>query len=94
MKSTPHPVRPTCPRCRSALLRTQRSFFDRVISLAVPVRRYSCASGGCGWQGLIRRPAAFPVEGVWDNPGVRDQVIEASRMPRGGFGSAPRPGGD
>jgi hypothetical protein len=71
-------------------MRTRRSFVDRAISLIVPVRRYSCAAGGCGWQGLLRRPRASPVEGVWDNASVRDQVIGAARM-RGGMGG-PRQG--
>lgn len=40
-----------CPRCGSDLRRTHRRLRDRLISLYVPVRRYGCRNGDCGWQG-------------------------------------------
>jgi len=34
--------------------RVERHFLDRVISLAVPVRRYRCVAPRCGWEGTLR----------------------------------------
>lgn len=41
-----------CPRCSGPIHRVHRHTIDRLISLYVPVRRYSCASAQCGWRGL------------------------------------------
>jgi hypothetical protein len=41
-----------CPRCGSTLHRIHRRFLDRVLSLAVPVRRYHCDNRECHWRGL------------------------------------------
>ncbi len=39
-----------CPRCREHdLIRIQRQRSDRVLSLAMPVRRYACRN--CTWEG-------------------------------------------
>jgi hypothetical protein len=51
-----HPPDPElrCPRCRGALVRVRRTFFDRLVSLVVPRRRYRCRAIGCGWEGTLR----------------------------------------
>ena len=42
-----------CPHCGGATLhRVHRHFLDRVISLAVPMRRYYCANRDCQWSGM------------------------------------------
>lgn len=47
-------ARMPCPRCRLEMERVERHFLDRVISLAVPVRRYRCVAPRCGWEGTLR----------------------------------------
>lgn len=43
----------TCPNCKSSYLdRVQRRVIDRVIGLAVPLKRYHC--GSCGWEGNLK----------------------------------------
>jgi hypothetical protein len=47
---------PRCPRCGSDLHRIRRRWRDRVANVFVPVRRYQCKNGECGWRGLrVRR---------------------------------------
>jgi hypothetical protein len=41
-----------CPRCNGPIHRIHRHAADRLISLYVPVRRYSCANNQCRWHGL------------------------------------------
>jgi len=50
--NTPALVDTHCPRCGGGLQRVHRRFFDRVISIFVPVRRYRCPNRGCGWMGV------------------------------------------
>lgn len=40
----------TCPRCGSQVLAVHRRWFDRVISLFVPLRRYTCDEDDCGFS--------------------------------------------
>ena len=35
------------------LIRVQRRFIDRLISLVRPRYRYRCRSMGCGWEGSL-----------------------------------------
>lgn len=43
----------TCPNCKSTYLdRVQRRIVDRVIGLAIPLKRYHC--GSCGWEGNLK----------------------------------------
>lgn len=46
-----------CPKCSGPLQRTHRTFFDRLIALAlqIPLRRYHCINESCRWHGLRRR---------------------------------------
>jgi predicted RNA-binding Zn-ribbon protein involved in translation (DUF1610 family) len=41
-----------CPRCGNDLIRVHRHAADRLLNLFVPVRRYRCKDGSCGWSGL------------------------------------------
>ncbi len=38
----------TCPRCGSQVLAVHRRWYDRVGSLFVPLRRYTCDEDTCG----------------------------------------------
>lgn len=43
----------SCPHCGSSYLdRVQRRVIDKVVALAVPLKRYRCES--CGWQGNLK----------------------------------------
>jgi len=41
-----------CPRCGSGLHRVHRRWYDRLLDLYVPVRRYQCEDPDCRWRGL------------------------------------------
>lgn len=41
-----------CPWCSGHIHRVHRHAVDRLISLYVPVRRYSCENDQCRWHGL------------------------------------------
>ncbi len=41
-----------CPRCGGSVHRIHRRWIDRVVSVVLPVRRYSCRDHDCGWRGL------------------------------------------
>jgi hypothetical protein len=41
-----------CPRCGSDLRRIRRTRADRLLSIAVPVRRFRCSNEVCHWEGL------------------------------------------
>lgn len=45
-----------CPRCKGPVDRVRRRFFDRLVSLVRPVRRYRCRAKGwdCDWEGTLR----------------------------------------
>jgi len=43
-----------CPHCAGAIERVARGWPDRLLSLWIPVRRYRCLSGFCGWDGILR----------------------------------------
>lgn len=49
------PTGRSCPRCQRRTDRVARRWFDRILSLFMPVVRYRCASPGCGWEGLLMR---------------------------------------
>jgi len=46
-----------CPRCGGNIHRKHRNIGDRLISIAVPVRRYRCVNSECRWRGLRVTPA-------------------------------------
>ena len=75
----PTPARLNCPQCQAALLRVQRNFADRCLSLLMPVARYRCAAFRCGWEGLLRR--GTPGTGGFRRGGgyLPSQVLEPSR---------------
>jgi hypothetical protein len=41
-----------CPRCGGPIHRVHRKWYDRAISVYVPVRRYRCSDESCHWKGL------------------------------------------
>lgn len=43
-----------CPRCGSQIVRIHRRTSDRIMSIFISVRRYSCQSSNCQWEGKIR----------------------------------------
>lgn len=44
-----------CPECGGDLHRIHRHWYDRLINLLVPVRRYRCRNRECQWSGLRAR---------------------------------------
>jgi hypothetical protein len=58
-----------CPRCGGNIHRKHRNIGDRLISIAVPVRRYRCVNSECRWRGL--RVTAFDVA---PRPGPRGRT--------------------
>lgn len=40
----------TCPKCGGAVHRAHRRPWERIVSLVIPLRRYSCHH--CGWSGV------------------------------------------
>ena len=54
----PSAIGPACPRCDRSLVRIRRRPLDRLLSLALPVRRYKChqytKGRQCTWEGLLR----------------------------------------
>ncbi len=42
----------TCPVCGSDLRRRHRRWWDRVLSILVPVGRFRCKNEDCNWEGL------------------------------------------
>lgn len=53
-----HHHRPLCPRCSGHLRRIPRRLLDRLVSVFVPLRRYSCVNCTCQWTGLLRQRRA------------------------------------
>jgi hypothetical protein len=45
-------TRLACPDCGGEIHRIRRHWYDRVIALYVPVRRYQCKDHDCQWRGL------------------------------------------
>ena len=43
-----------CPVCGSMLNQIPRRRVDRLLSVVVSVRRFSCYSSVCGWEGILR----------------------------------------
>jgi hypothetical protein len=41
-----------CPRCGGEVHRIHRRWYDRLLDLYVPVRRYQCKDPECCWRGL------------------------------------------
>jgi hypothetical protein len=46
--------RPACPRCGGAVNRVPRRLMDHLVSALMPVRRYSCRTLACHWEGTLR----------------------------------------
>lgn len=42
----------SCPRCGGPIYRVHRKWYDRLLSLYAPVRRYRCRNTACRWKGL------------------------------------------
>lgn len=59
---------PPCPRCNGPLVRVRRHFFDRVVGLFRPVRRYRCDSFACRWEGTLRARRADAAPGPAPGP--------------------------
>lgn len=53
--SRQEPTGRSCPRCQRRTDRVARRWFERLLSVFMPVVRYRCASPGCGWEGLLLR---------------------------------------
>jgi hypothetical protein len=43
-----------CPHCGQGTSRVERRWFDRLLNVLMPVRRYRCVNAVCGWQGNLR----------------------------------------
>ncbi len=43
-----------CPECSNLLNQIPRRRVDRLLSVVVSVRRFSCSSVACGWEGILR----------------------------------------
>jgi len=43
---------PACPVCGEPLDRARRRWADRFPSLLLPLKRYSCLTSSCHWEGL------------------------------------------
>ena len=43
-----------CPVCSDMLVQKSRGRIDRLLSVFVPVRRFSCSNSLCGWEGILR----------------------------------------
>lgn len=43
-----------CPVCHGRVERVRRKFFDRLLSLISPRRRYRCISPLCQWEAAVR----------------------------------------
>lgn len=50
--------RPPCPQCGEPLHRVHRHPLDRLLSLFVPLRRYTCYARDCQWTGVLRHRSA------------------------------------
>jgi len=54
--SSPRYTTVACPRCGGEVHRIHRHWYDRLLNLYIPVRRYQCKNDGCRWRGLrVRR---------------------------------------
>lgn len=45
-----------CPKCQGTLQRVHRTWFDHMMDVFVPVRRFRCANSACAWRGLRVHP--------------------------------------
>lgn len=59
MTATPQPAYThlahiDCPVCHGRVERVRRKFFDRLLSLVSPRRRYRCISPLCQWEAAVR----------------------------------------
>jgi hypothetical protein len=45
---------PVCPHCGTHTERIARRWYERVLSLLLPARRYRCLNVRCGWRGSLR----------------------------------------
>ena len=61
---TPRYTARTCPLCGEDLQRTHRRWWDRIVNLYVPVRRYRCRNRDCRWHGLRVWPGVT-AQGDW-----------------------------
>jgi hypothetical protein len=54
--SSPRYTTAACPRCGGEVHRIHRRWYDRLLNLYIPVRRYQCKDADCRWRGLrVRR---------------------------------------
>jgi hypothetical protein len=75
------PTGRSCPRCQRRTDRVARRWYDRILSLFMPVVRYRCASAGCGWEGLLMRRHRVRLRaGRPADSSYRPQWLEAARL--------------
>jgi hypothetical protein len=79
----------SCPRCQRRTDRVARRWFERVLSLFMPVARYRCASPACGWEGLLMRRHHQRRHSTHPRGNDRPQRLEPARLHLGA--RAPRP---
>ena len=54
-----------CPKCSDQLVRVRRRAIDRLLSLAVPVRRFRCSAPNCGYEFLRTTATAAAKPHAW-----------------------------
>jgi hypothetical protein len=81
VSSHQEPTGRACPRCQRRTDRVSRRWFDRVLSVFVPVVRYRCASEGCGWEGLLMRRHELQERATRLDSSYRPQRLEPPRTP-------------
>ena len=76
VNTQPPGPRPPCPQCGGMLERIPRGWFDRLLSLVSPRRRYRCRTFACKWEGILRDSR---LERAADTPEKRyDRRIDGS----------------
>jgi hypothetical protein len=68
-----------CPRCQCRTDRVSRRWFDRVLSMFMPVVRYRCSSASCGWEGLLMRRHELQERATRLDSSYRPQRLGPSR---------------
>ncbi|MBK6469192.1 MAG: hypothetical protein IPF94_00290 [Betaproteobacteria bacterium] len=81
VSSHQEPTGRACPRCQRRTDRVSRRWFDRVLSVFMPMVRYRCASEGCGWEGLLMRRHEHQERVTRLDSSYRPQRPDPSRTP-------------
>lgn len=53
LEETPRHKNHTCPHCGGSVTRSPRHWHQRWIHVVRPVKHYTCANPGCGWEGTL-----------------------------------------